>query len=140
MVLVNCILIKKCVLSPVVNPHKATVFVTNSKDLRLYEKQTRHRLQKYIPSYFQRHPNNINWGNSSVFFLPDFEHVFVCWSIFSSNHSEEFLKITPLKRSGIFKEIYGMVQFLHTQLHVCLIVKKYIKTCSDIIIKTSKWH
>ena len=42
----------------------------------------------------KRHPNNINWTISSVV---NFEHVFVSWGIFKSNHSEKLWKMTLLK-------------------------------------------
>ena len=51
-------------------------------------------LRPWFYKPIKRHPNNINWSSSSVV---NFEHVFVRWGIFKSNHSEKLWKLTLLK-------------------------------------------
>ena len=51
-------------------------------------------LRPWFYKPIKRHPNNINRSSSSVV---NFEHVFVRWGIFKSNHSEKLWKLTLLK-------------------------------------------
>ena len=51
-------------------------------------------LRPWFYKPIKRHPNNINWSSSSVV---NFEHVFVSWGIFKSNHSEKLWKMSLLK-------------------------------------------
>ena len=51
-------------------------------------------LRPWFYKPIKRHPKNINWSSSSV---ANFEHVFVSWGIFKSNHSEKLWKMTLLK-------------------------------------------
>ena len=94
------------------------------KGLKLYFKNSlHHRLQKILLKYYKpikRHPNNINWSRSSVI---DFEHVFVCWGIFKSIHSEKLWKMTLLKHLNSQRNIWcssSMVVF-------CSVYKKNLK-------------
>ena len=51
-------------------------------------------LRPWFYKPIKRHPNNINWSSCSVV---NFEHVFLSWGIFKSNHSEKLWKMSLLK-------------------------------------------